>query len=235
MFLVEDQVTTLQSIALTLEEAGYEVVGKARSGEAALPQIKSLRPDAVLIDVDLREGGGSMTGIQLANEIHAWGQIPCVFLTAQQDPATLRQSLQTEAVGFVGKPYSENELIFTLEKALAHVPTRPVADFIFLPVIDGPYPKVYISEIKYVIVEKGKLSLHTTDRQRYEITSNLNKFEQDHPHPSFLRIRQNTILNVDHISGWERPATLLVGLDAFHIGKTYLASVKQRLPFLQSD
>ncbi|RMG57857.1 MAG: DNA-binding response regulator [Bacteroidetes bacterium] len=237
VYIIEDEVLTIQNLTLILERAGYTVVGAARSGEAALAQIPSVRPQVVLVDVDLSQGEGELDGLQALRRLQQVYPVPCVLLTAQRDPATLRQSLRSHAVGFIGKPFSDNELIFNLEKALEAVPAIPspaVPPYLFIPKGARQHIKVQLEEVCYIQASNQYITLHTCDQQQHLVSLGIGQFEQRHPHPDFIRIHRSTIVNLRHATGFEEPATLFVCGEAFHLGKNYRQAVKQRLPFLRS-
>jgi DNA-binding LytR/AlgR family response regulator len=236
VFIVEDEVLTIQNLTLILENAGFLVAGAARSGEAALAQIPAARPQVVLIDVKLDQGDGQLDGIQTLRQLQRVFPVPCILLTAQQDPSTLRQSLRSEAVGFIGKPFSENELIFNLEKALALAPAAsvPPSPYLLVPHGQHRHTKVQLDQVAYIQAANQYLTLHTINRQQFCVSLSLGQFEQQYPHPDFLRIHRSVIVNLQHVTGFEEPATLFVGPEAFPLGKTYRREVKNRLPFLRS-
>ena len=68
VLLVDDHVAVRQAFAVALSgEAGLEVVGEAGSGPAALEQVRRLRPDVVLMDINLP----GMSGIEATRLLRA--------------------------------------------------------------------------------------------------------------------------------------------------------------------
>jgi DNA-binding NarL/FixJ family response regulator len=66
--------------ALLLAE-GYDVVGEAESGVAALRQAKELEPDVVLLDVQLPD----FDGFEVADRLRRLDPAPTVILTSSRD------------------------------------------------------------------------------------------------------------------------------------------------------
>ena len=80
--------------------AGFDVVGEAADGEAALAECERLRPSVVLLDVQLPDTDGFAVAAQLAQQEHA----PAIVLTSSRDAAAYRQRLAASpARGFLPK------------------------------------------------------------------------------------------------------------------------------------
>ena len=62
---------------------GFEVVGEAESGEDGVDQARELRPDLVLMDVNL----GGIDGTEATRRILAEGTASVVFLVSTYEPA----------------------------------------------------------------------------------------------------------------------------------------------------
>jgi DNA-binding response OmpR family regulator len=76
ILVVEDEYFVANDAAEALQEAGAEVLGPARTEDAAMREIQDGTPDAALLDVKL----GSTTSFMLAETLKNRG-IPFVFIT----------------------------------------------------------------------------------------------------------------------------------------------------------
>ena len=65
VYLVEDSPLVFERLRESIEEIGASVVGHADDAPTAIVEIAALRPDAVVIDIALREG----TGLHVLKEI----------------------------------------------------------------------------------------------------------------------------------------------------------------------
>jgi DNA-binding NarL/FixJ family response regulator len=93
-----------------LETEGFEVVGEAGDGEAALAAARELEPDVVLLDVQLPD----IDGLQVAERLAAEGG-PAVVLTSTRDESDFGPQLQEAgARGFVPKGELSAERIISL-------------------------------------------------------------------------------------------------------------------------
>ena len=115
VLLVEDEAIVALDVRRRVEHLGYEVVGVAVSGEQALTANDELKPDLVLMDIQL---AGDMDGVEAATRIREQNATPIIFLTAHSDPATLKRAGTAGPYGYVTKPFEDRELHTALEIAL---------------------------------------------------------------------------------------------------------------------
>ena len=91
---------------------GHDVLACVATGEDAISAATSLNPDLVLMDIHLK---GHVDGIEAARRIRAGHDIPIIFLTAYSDREHLDRALVSEPSAYVLKPYSDRELLTTIE------------------------------------------------------------------------------------------------------------------------
>lgn len=115
IMVVEDEAVVARDIAAQLTMLGYVPAGHATRGQEAITLALALRPDLILMDVQL---GGTMDGITAAGEIRAQTMIPVVFLTAFSSDETLERAKKVHPYGYILKPFSDRELRTVLEMAL---------------------------------------------------------------------------------------------------------------------
>src|SRR5215208_2352781 len=85
VLIVDDHPSFRASARMLLEAEGYEVVGEAEDGRAAIQAVHELRPDVVLLDVQLPD----IDGIEVAARLTANGSAPAIVLTSSRDLADL--------------------------------------------------------------------------------------------------------------------------------------------------
>jgi diguanylate cyclase (GGDEF)-like protein/PAS domain S-box-containing protein len=115
LLLVEDEAFIALEIRDRLQDMGYEVCDMAASGPDALQKVGTLRPDLVLMDINLT---GGMSGIEAAVRVREEFDIPVVYLTAHADEEILEQARKTEPYGYLLKPFQDRELRVCIEMAL---------------------------------------------------------------------------------------------------------------------
>jgi DNA-binding NarL/FixJ family response regulator len=83
-----------------LESEGFVVVGEAGDGASALRAVDELRPDVVLLDVQLPD----LDGFEVAERLAASEHAPVVVLISTRHAASYRRRLaETPARGFISK------------------------------------------------------------------------------------------------------------------------------------
>ena len=115
IMIVEDNTTVAQDCHDCLIKLGYNVTSIQASGEESILKAQTELPDAVLMDIHLRD---KMDGIKAAEHIYNQFQIPVVFLSAYGDRELLDRAKQVGSFGYLIKPFEERELYATLEMAL---------------------------------------------------------------------------------------------------------------------
>ena len=115
ILIVEDEAITACDLQRQLVELGYEPVATSSQAEAAIELAGKLRPDIVLMDINL---AGVMDGITAAHAIRERFALPVVFVTALSACETLERAKAAEPFGYIIKPFSEQDLRTVLEMAL---------------------------------------------------------------------------------------------------------------------
>lgn len=88
--LIVDDHEGFRSIARGLLEAdGFEVVGEAADGESAISEAKRLRPQLILLDIQLPD----IDGFEVASRLDEARDSPVVVLTSSRDAGSYRRRL----------------------------------------------------------------------------------------------------------------------------------------------
>lgn len=83
-----------------LEADGFDVVGEAADGASAIASAVTLRPDVVLLDIQLPD----MDGFAVSERLREQGPGPVVILTSSRDAASYgRRLARSRARGFIPK------------------------------------------------------------------------------------------------------------------------------------
>jgi DNA-binding NarL/FixJ family response regulator len=98
--IVDDHPSFRSSARLLLESDGFEVIGEAATGEEGVDVALELRPDLVLLDVNLPD----IDGFEVATRITADPSAPAVILTSSRDSSDFGPLVEKSgALGFVAK------------------------------------------------------------------------------------------------------------------------------------
>jgi len=83
VLIVDDHPSFRASARRLLEAEGFDVVGEAGDGRAAIAAAQELQPDLVLLDVQLPD----LDGFEVATRLAALGLPSAVILTSSRNPA----------------------------------------------------------------------------------------------------------------------------------------------------
>lgn len=113
--VAEDEALIRMDVVETLREAGFEVVGEAGDGEAAVRLATDLRPDVVVMDVKMPV----MDGITAAEQIGKEHAAPVVLLTAFSQTELVERARDAGAMAYVVKPFTPADLLPAIEIAIS--------------------------------------------------------------------------------------------------------------------
>lgn len=115
MLLADDHQIVRTGIATSLEKAGIDVVGQAKTAEEVVPMYQQLTPDVVLLDMRF---GEKMTGFDVAADLLAADRKARIVFCSQFDQHTLiKRTYDIGALAFVNKDCEESELAAAVQHA----------------------------------------------------------------------------------------------------------------------
>jgi DNA-binding response OmpR family regulator len=119
VLIVEDEMLLALDLEDILQEAGYGVVGNAVDMHQAIAMCEKHgdKIDIAIMDVHLARG---TNGVETAKILRQRWNIPSLFVSGNIDEKMQALALEWQPAGFVGKPFSQREVL----KALAAVQAR---------------------------------------------------------------------------------------------------------------
>jgi response regulator NasT len=124
VLVAEDEALIRMDLVELLGECGYQVVGQASDGQAAVDLARSLRPDVVFMDVAMPR----RDGLSAAEEIIADGLAPVVMVTAFGQRETIERAVAAGVLGYLVKPFGKADLAPAIEVAVARWQQMRVLD-----------------------------------------------------------------------------------------------------------
>ena len=115
ILVVEDESIIRIDIVESLRGFGYDVVGEAADGEAAVAMATELRPDLVVMDVKMPK----MDGISAAEKMHQARIAPVLLLTAFSQKELVERASEAGVVAYIVKPFTPADLLPAVEIALS--------------------------------------------------------------------------------------------------------------------
>ena len=110
VLIADDESNAVMLLTRVLERDGF-AVASARDGEEALEKARSLRPDLILMDVQMPKLNGFEVVRQLREETET-SRIPIIFVTAAaREPSDVAHGFKLGADDYIRKPYNYHELL----------------------------------------------------------------------------------------------------------------------------
>ncbi len=114
LLLIDDDESVREALASTLDESGYAVT-EAEGVVAALLVLSQQVPDAILLDIRLRDGDG----IALLADVRArHPHVPVIMATAYGDSDRTILAMRAGAFDYVTKPFDFDVLLATVARAV---------------------------------------------------------------------------------------------------------------------
>jgi len=114
VLVAEDEALIRLDLIELLTDEGYEVVGQAGDGEAAVEMARDLQPDLVVMDVKMPK----MDGISAAEKIAEERICPIVMLTAFSQRDLVERARDAGALAYVVKPFDASDVVPAIEIAI---------------------------------------------------------------------------------------------------------------------
>lgn len=125
VMVAEDEALIRLDLIELLKEQGYDVVGEAADGEAAVTMARELEPDLVVMDVKMPKQDGIAAASIIAEERIA----PVVMLTAFSQRELVERAREAGAMAYVVKPFDASDVVPAIEIAMArYAEIRAVED-----------------------------------------------------------------------------------------------------------
>jgi response regulator NasT len=114
--IAEDEPLARLDHGQMLENLGHEVIGQAGDGQTAVELARELTPDLVIMDIKMP---GEIDGLGAASLLAEERVAPVLLLTAYSDQEFIDRAREAGVMGYLVKPYNENQLSPAIEVALA--------------------------------------------------------------------------------------------------------------------
>jgi len=123
ILIIEDESTSARLLELVLKREGYTTI-TATNGLQGLKLAQTQHPDLVLLDLMLP----GIDGFEVCNRLRAdpsTANVPIIVTTAKSQEADKKAAAKVGANAYLTKPYTNKELVATIEAVLKRAP--PVA------------------------------------------------------------------------------------------------------------
>jgi DNA-binding LytR/AlgR family response regulator len=208
VLIVDDETPARERLLrMLLNIEGIEVIGEAEDGLQAIEQIERLRPDLVLLDIQMPglDGFGVLDALQ--------DPPPIIFVTAYDEYAL--RAFEVSALDYLLKPYSQDRLEAAVRRvrtatfskeALAHSSSTLFESLVDhgryltrLAVQDREKIRLLdVTDIDWIGIQQGELMTHVGE-VAYATRSTLDNLEARLDPELFFRAHRSTIVNLDRV------------------------------------
>jgi two-component system LytT family response regulator len=234
VLIVDDEPAALERLEVLIGQiAGVELVGTASDGEGALTAIEELRPDLVLLDIQMPD----LNGLTVAARLPVDQRPEIVFVTAFEIFAA--DAFEVEALDYLLKPVRFDRLRLAMERAkrrreITTPAAAPAFDAraIWVQTRTGSV-RVALSDIDWIEAAKDYVLLHTSTRS-YLHRSTMSSLEKELDGAGLLRVHRSAFVRtsrVREVRGHGRAITAVVLSDDLEVpvGSTYALQVIEAL------
>jgi len=115
VIIADDESVIRTDLREMLTTLGYLVVGDVGDGQSAVNLARELKPDVVIMDIKMP----NMDGIEAARLLTQEKIAPVLLLTAYSQRDLIDRAKEAGVVGYLVKPFRENEIVPAVDIALA--------------------------------------------------------------------------------------------------------------------
>lgn len=123
ILVIEDHARLLRNMAFLLQVAGANVLTAKNSAEA-LPILARKKPDLILSDFDMPDGGELLRQVRTSRRV---ADTPFVAMSEKYELHDLMNALDQGANDYLPKPFDGRELVYVVSDNLANQHHRRLA------------------------------------------------------------------------------------------------------------
>lgn len=201
VLIAEDEPVARLVLRELLEEIpGIIIAGEAATGPEAVAETARLRPDVILLDLQMP----GMSGFETAAQFPASSSPAIIFVTAYQQHAL--QAFDAGAVDYLLKPVRKERLEAALDKVRARRPGRgsppapaPATDL--RKIVGRLGSDLHLLDPSEIVAfqAEGDVVYILTLKSRFYASHSLKALEEKLPPGRFRRVHRSTIVNTDQI------------------------------------
>jgi two-component system LytT family response regulator len=218
VLIIDDEVLSRDTIAAIINNYCHNatVIGQASGIKDGLIAIKELKPDVVLLDIQLEDGSGFEL-LKQANPIKA----AVIFITAYQEYAI--KAFKTSAIDYLLKPVDIEELKQALHKAEEQRGENTIQSQLNIlltnfnqvsntsnsnqKIVLKTTDQIHIltsNEIMHLESDANYTKFHLVNKKIILVSKTLKDYEEILDKTHFVRIHQSHIVNMNYASRFDK-------------------------------
>lgn len=115
ILVIDDEPQIRKLLKLTLEANSFEVIS-ADTGKTGVQLCASIKPELILLDLNLPDEDG----LSVLNQIREWSSAQVIILSVRSSEADKIKLLDSGADDYITKPFHSGELLSRIRVALRH-------------------------------------------------------------------------------------------------------------------
>ncbi|MDA0271776.1 MAG: Hpt domain-containing protein, partial [Proteobacteria bacterium] len=123
VMIVDDSVTVRKVTSRLMERQGFKVA-TAKDGVDAMSQLQDIRPDVVLLDIEMPR----MDGFEVLRSVRRdenLKDLPIIMITSRTGEKHKQQAMELGVNQYLGKPFQEANLLATIEEVIESAKAKP--------------------------------------------------------------------------------------------------------------
>jgi two-component system LytT family response regulator len=212
VLVVDDEPLAREKIrGMAADDPDIRIVGECTNGAEAIEAIQTLRPDLILLDVQMPEVGGFAVLEALKDE----GLPPVIFITAYDHYAV--RAFEVHALDYLLKPFDRERFKAAIERAkrqirrddgsrldarivalLEQMREKPSYSERLVVKTGGRVFFLNTDEIDWIEAEGNYVNIHT-NKKSYLLRETISSLEAQLDPKEFVRIHRSAIVRLDRI------------------------------------
>ena len=199
ILLVDDEPLARQRTMIQLKQLGDFELTEAQNGQAALDAIALNRPDLIILDIQMP----GITGIEVAKTLSKSANPPAIIFATAWDQYAIK-AFEVNAIGYLLKPYSKDQLRVAIDKAQALSQMQLAAlvkdkkDVALVVAQGNNIERINFDDVYYLQAEDKYTVLYSKQGQRI-IEQSLKELEQMYP-DYLARIHRSILVHRDKVT-----------------------------------
>jgi len=220
----DDEIDRLTTVSFTKLYPFLQITGCFASAEETLAQVKTSKPDALLLDIEMP----GMSGLELRQQLI---EVPaCIFITSYPDFAV--ESFEMSVLDFLIKPLKAERFEKAMRRLEDYLLIRQKAELLDLTlgadtlfIKDGhDHIKIQLHEVIYLEALKDYTSIVTTKR-KYCVLSTLGNLLSEKTFRAFVRIHRSYAVQKHYVKKITSREVMVNDI-LLPVGRTYRDSLE---------
>lgn len=152
IFIVDDELAIRRFLHTSLQAHGYSTY-EAATGQEALSEVISKRPDLIILDLGLPD----IDGVEVTKRLREWSDIPILILSVRDQEKDKIAALDAGADDYLTKPFGVGELMARMRVAIRRSHSQ-----LHQPIFETGDLRLDFSK-RIVYVENKEISLTPTE------------------------------------------------------------------------